>query len=163
MVVKKKPPRLIPTDKRSWERYVILLILLIGSTALLFYGSDFAKLSPERRQKLEKELEKLENAEQYALVAAKDGWYSCFNCPGEVKIFLHRGEVWKYGVTKKRERGRYGNWHVNQDLTYFVQFQGSSQECLKQEKIKIYTYAQLPENLRRQYPLIRPPGNKRDT
>jgi hypothetical protein len=57
MVVKKKPPRLIPTDKRSWERYAILLILLIGSTALLFYGSDFAKLSPERRQKLEKELE----------------------------------------------------------------------------------------------------------
>ncbi len=163
MVVNKKSPQLVPPERNDRKRYIVLLMLLIGSAALLFYSKDITKLSPERRQKLEKELEELENAEQYALVAAKDEWYSCFNCPGEVKIFLHRGEVWKYGVTKKGERGRYGNWHVNQGLTYFVQFQGSYQECLKQEKIKIYTYAQLPENLRRQYPLIRPPGNKRDT
>jgi hypothetical protein len=30
------------------------------------------------------------------------------------------------------------------------------------EKIKIYNYALLPENLRRAVPLIRPPGNKID-
>ncbi|MCI4647597.1 hypothetical protein [Phaeodactylibacter sp.] len=163
MVVKKRPPRLIPTDKRSWERYVILLILLIGSTALLFYGNDFAKLSPERRQKLEKELEELENAEQYALVAAIDGWYPCFHCKNTDHIFLLKSEVWKYGVTRKGEKERYGTGLLDRRLIYTIQYTGQLQECLKQEKIKIYTYALLPENLKRQHPLIRPPGNKRDT
>jgi len=154
---------LVPPDRIGWQLYVISLILLISGSALLFYSKDIAELPPERRQKLEKELDELENAEQYVLIAEKDGWYSCFNCPGEAHIFLHRGEVWKYGVTRKGEKGRYGKWHVNQSLVYIIQYQGAYQECLKQEKIKIYMYAQLPENLRRQHPLIRPPGNKRDT
>lgn len=163
MVVNKKSPQLVPPERNDRKRYIVLLMLLIGSAALLFYSKDITKLSPERRQKLEKELEELENAEQYVLIAERDGWYSCFNCPGEAYIFLHSGEIWKYGVTRKGEKKRYGDWHINQSLIYFVQYQGPLQECLKQEKIKIYTYSLLPENLKRKYPLIRPPGNKRDT
>lgn len=163
MVVKKERPQLEPPDKIDWKRYVVWLALLVSGFIVLFYSHDIAKLSPERRQKLEKELDELENAEQYVLIAERDGWYSCFNCPGEAYIFLHSGEIWKYGVTRKGEKGRYGEWHINQSLVYFVQYQGPLQECLKREKIKIYTYSLLPENLKRKYPLIRPPGNKRDT
>ena len=96
------------------------------------------------------------------LLAAKAGRYPCFSCTGKSSIFLHQGQVWKYGVTRKGERGRYGNWHVDQGLLYFIEYTGPLQECLRQEKLKIYNYALLPENLARTPPLIRPPGNKQD-
>lgn len=47
-------------------------------------------------------------------------------------------------------------------MIYLVQYKGSIQECLKQEKTKIFNYATLPENLKRETPIIRPPGNKID-
>jgi len=154
---------LVPPDRIGWQLYVISLILLISGSALLFYSKDIAELPPERRQKLEKELDELENAEQYALIAAKDGWYPCFHCKNTNLIFLLKGEIWRYGVTRKGEKERYGTRLLDRRLIYTIQYTGQLQECLKQEKIKIYTYALLPENLKRQHPLIRPPGNKRDT
>ena len=163
MVVKKKRPQLEPPDKIDRKRYVVWLALLVSGFIVLFYSHDIAKLSPERRQKLEKELEELENAEQYALIAARDGWYPCFHCKNTNRIFLLQGEIWRYGVTRKGEKKRYGTGLLDRRLIYTIQYTGQLQECLKREKIKIYTYAILPENLKRQNPLIRPPGNKRDT
>jgi hypothetical protein len=45
---------------------------------------------------------------------------------------------------------------------YLTEFKGTLSECIKEEKRKIYYYAILPENLKRNNPLIRPPGNKID-
>ncbi len=47
-------------------------------------------------------------------------------------------------------------------LAYSVQFIGTIQECLAEERRKIFLYATLPENIKRAKPLIRPPGNKID-
>jgi len=158
MVVKKKRPQSEPPDKIDWKPYVVLLALFMSGLILLFYGDDITKLSPERRQKLEKELDELENAEQYALIAAIDGWYPCFHCKNTNRIFLLKGEIWRYGVTRKGEKERYGTGLLDRRLIYTIQYTGQLQECLKREKIKIYTYAILSENLKRPHPLIRPPG-----
>ena len=53
-----------------------------------------ARLSPERQAKLDKELEELDNAVQYALIATVDGYYPCYTCPdGSPTIYLYEGEI----------------------------------------------------------------------
>jgi hypothetical protein len=154
--VNPKPPPVVKTA-------LVILTALLSLYAGYEITKDVPGLSPERQAKLNRELEELENAEQYVLRAARDGWYPCYSCPGKKRIFLHKDEVWKYGVTRKGERRRYGRWHQEHGLYYLVQYQGPLQECLRREKILIYSYALLPENLCRKPPLLRPPGNKRDT
>ena len=163
MVINKgqKPPKPRP---RPWLKIALVtLAALLSLYAAYEIPKHIPGLSPERQAKLNRELEELENAEQYVLRAAADGWYPCYNCPGKSRIFLLKDEVWKYGTTRKGEKRRYGKWHMEQGLNYLIQYQGPLQECLRREKIQIYSYALLPENLRRKPPLIRPPGNKRDT
>ena len=121
-----------------------------------------AALSPTRSAKLQHELEALENAEQYGLYARDAGYYACHHCPNKL-IWLHQGEVWKYGITRTGQQARYP--HMPDDrLLYVTEYRGALQECMRLEKTKIYHYAILPENLRRTPPfiLIRPPGNKVD-
>jgi len=65
-------------------------------------------------------------------------------------------------VTSKKKKGRYHKELPHPGLAYNIEFEGLLHECLKKEKIKIYSYAVLPENLRRPRPLKRPPGNKID-
>lgn len=122
-------------------------------------------LAPERRAKLDKELDELENAEQYALIANLDGYYPCYTCPnGATTIYLYKGEVWKYGATRKGEEKRYpGKSYGAPNLSFIVQFQGNFGECLKMEKIKIYNYPLLPEAKKRSIRLFRPPGNSNDS
>jgi hypothetical protein len=128
----------------------------------LIRKGDKVELAPWRKEKLERELEELDHAEQYALLAGRPEFYPCFPCQGKKEIFLTLGEVWKYGVTTKGETGRYRDGFPKPGLAYVIEFEGPLQECLKQEKLKIYRYATLPENLKRERPLIRPPGNKVD-
>ncbi|WP_421946827.1 hypothetical protein [Phaeodactylibacter xiamenensis] len=149
--VKPKPPTLAKVA-------LVILAALLSLYAAYEITKDIPGLSPERQAKLNRELEELENTEQYVLRAARDGWYPCYSCPGKKRIFLHKDEVWKYGVTRKGEARRYGRWHQEQGLYYLVQYEGPLQECLRREKIQIYSYALLPENLRREQPLIRPTG-----
>ena len=111
---------------------------------------------------MEKELEEFEQAEQYALFVRASGNYPCLNCGVITEIYLHTGEIWKYGVTMKGEFRRYKNGLPHDGLIYIVQFSGTLQECLRLEKTKIYNYPLLPENLKRSYKLNRPPGNQRD-
>ena len=103
-------------------------------------------LSPERSGKLYKELDEIDNAEQYALVADVDGYYPCFSCPdGSTTLYLYKGEVWKYGTTRKGEQNRYpGKSYGAPNLSFIVQFQGNFSACLKMEKIRIYNYPLLP-------------------
>ena len=111
---------------------------------------------------LERELAKIEQAEQYVLKAGVAGHYPCYGCLGKTDIWLNLNEVWKYGVTTSTQKERYRMGLPHPGLLYEVEYQGPLPECLRLEKIKIYNYALLPENLRRAVPLIRPPGNKID-
>jgi len=122
-------------------------------------------LSPERQAKRDRELEEIDNAVQYALIATIDGEYPCLSCPFGLKvIYLYKGNVWKYGVTRKGEAERYpgGNYGAP-NLLFLPMFYGTFSECLKQEKILIYNYPLLPEAIAREVILARPPGNKYDT
>ncbi len=166
MVTPTRPPR---RNTPNFLPGIILFVFALGAVILILNSSGFlefndgrAELSKERQAKLEKELDELENAQQYVLVASRPGYYECYNCGAKTTIFLEKGHVWKYGTTRKGEQGRYGDWHIQQDLFYIVEYEGPVQECLRREKIQIYNYATLPENLARPVPLIRPPGNKND-
>ncbi len=170
LLISTKPRRAVPDrpPRRSPGLQALLLIaLLLG---LLWATTDFFDyddqgnpiLHPERGEKLARELNELDHAEQYVLIAARNGPYPCYHCAGKSTIFLQRGHVWKYGVTRKGETGRYGRWHLDMGLLYVIQYEGPWQDCLREEKTKIYHYAIHPENLARPVPLIRPPGNKQD-
>jgi hypothetical protein len=122
------------------------------------------QLHPDRQAKLGKELEEIDNAQQYGLYATIPGNYPCYTCPDGAKtIFLYRNEVWKYGVTRKGEQIRYpGDMLSSSRLFYVVEFEGDYAQCLKEEKRKIYNYPLLPEALKREVKLFRPPGNAND-
>lgn len=152
-----------------------LRILLLGSCILAlvaawkglgFLDQDAGGaliLSSEREAQLQQRLRRLQRCEQYVLRAKSSGFYPCYACVGDTQIFLRAGEVWKYGISIRGQKGRYGNnWIAARGLNYRVQYRGSVQACLRQEALKIYHYALLPENIRRAVPLMRPPGNKVD-
>ncbi len=122
-------------------------------------------LSPDRQAKLDRELEEIDHAIQYALIAGTKGVYPCYSCPnGQNTIFLNFGEVWKYGITRKGAEGRYpqGNFGAP-NLLFVQQFTGTYSECLKMERVMIYGYPMLPQASARDFILIRPPGNRYDS
>lgn len=158
-------PLLQPKPK-SW--LWLLLLAGIGIFAAINWDDYVVEkdgkleLAPKRKAKLEKELEQIDNAVQYALIAQVDGFYPCLNCGERTTINLKAGEVWKYGTTRLGEKERYQSHPFDERLLFFPQFYGDYAECLKAEKTKIYTYILLPENQKRESPLIRPPGNPYD-
>lgn len=157
--------RQIPKRFPKWPMLLLVGILIILSSKpfLEYDEKGTPRLALWRKQKLEKEIEELDEAEQYVIVAAIAGNYPCYSCVASKTIFLNKGEVWKYGMTTKGKGGRYGNKLEPMNLLYIVQFKGTIEQCLKEERRKIYQYAILPENLKRKTPLIRPPGNKKDS
>lgn len=169
-----KPPnsRSMPTVDRtktkSARRYLIVvafIFLLVGLAIKPFLEEDQSgkiHLAKWRYSKLNKELRDIDDAEQYALKAKRDGVFPCFSCVNSSNIYLLKGQIYKYGVTSKGERGRYARTLEGKNLVYQIQFRGTISQCLKEEKRKIYYYALLPANLARDIPLIRPPGNHRD-
>lgn len=174
---KSKQPEIsqTPHGNQRWRLLLVVMLVLgcVGLGLWLFsksssdppFGYDDAGNPvplPDRLAKMEREIEKFDEGEQYALLAATEGWYPCFNCP-EAQIFLLAGEVWKYGVTTNGSSRYSESFYKANRLLYFPQFKGMLQDCLKEEKQKIYYYAILPENVKRQRPLLRPPGNKNDS
>lgn len=156
-------------DRQPKRPFFGLILIFLISLALFMAHEDFLSekdgettLAPWRKAKMMKELEEMEYGEQYVLKASKPGFYPCFHCQGKDEIFLNYGEIWKYGVTSRSEKGRYRNTLLAQNLFYYPEFEGLLQDCYKREKIQIYYYALLPENLIRKHRLIRPPGNKQD-
>ena len=65
------------------------------------------QLAEWRAKKLLKELEDLDGAEQYVLLARSNGMYPCYSCSEATSIYLQNGHIWKYGVTSKGQKGRY--------------------------------------------------------
>lgn len=172
-VAKKYQPRpMQPAAPRGPRR---ALLFFVGCCCILglfarWSGVDFLerdqtgefRLSESRQTQMEQRLERLRSCEQYVLMAKTSGFYPCYPCGKDTSIFLFAGEVWKYGITIQGEKGRYRSWVTTMGLRYRVQYRGSVQDCLRQETLKIYQYALLPENTKRAVPLIRPPGNKAD-
>ena len=161
----------------NWNKFLFFILIGIASLfvlqALAKKGNkkeDFIVikdgepvLAPWREEKLNKEIEEIDDAEQYVLFAGIPGTYPCYSCTdGKTEIYLNTFMVWRYGVTRKGQDGRYQSGMPDPRLRYRTQFRGTFSECLKEEKRKIYQYAVLPENLARKNRLIRPPGNKND-
>ncbi len=139
---------------------VLLIIAFITNSVLEKSGNE-PKLSRKEEEKLQKRLKEIDESEQYALVAMEDGWYPCLHS-GRISCYLKKGEVWKYGVTSKGEFGRYTALFLSKNrVTYFIEYDGTFSECLKQEQIKLFNYPYLPENLARlpAERLSRPPYN----
>jgi hypothetical protein len=151
----------------------LFLVSLLFSVVILHQSGAPPSLPINRELKRDKEIAEilkkaltLKLCVQYALVAAEDGYYPCYN--GETTtIYLKRGEVWKYGKTCNGEIGRYPTGLPAPNLSFRVQLVGTEEQCLIMEKEKIYNYYLLPENIERAartgtQPLMRPPGNKID-
>lgn len=84
------------------------------------------------------------------MVARTDGHYPDVRNPRGV--YLAKGDVWKYGQTSNPE-GRYSQDYLDSlNLDKIPEFQGTKEECLIMEKIKIYNYVINNGQL--------PPGNK---
>lgn len=170
-IVMGSPPHQQPAvkKKKSMLPIAVASLFLLVMALVPFIEFDElgnARLSSKREGKLRKELNNLDEAEQYALLANDNGYYLCLSCKSSgvdsIQIFLFRNEVWKYSTTTKGEAGRYRNTLASKKLRYQPQYVGTLADCLKQEKIKIYQYPLLPECLKRNFHLIRPPGNKQD-
>lgn len=153
-----------PKNKWFFLLFMILLIMMADKfDDFIKQNTDSSyELKPKRKKDLKKRLEKIDEAEQYALKATINGWYDCYNCGAKKKIYLYIGEVWKYGISKNG-RKRYNNiYYIRNKLQYYAEFKGIYSECLKQELKQIYSYPILPQNLKRINKLARPPGNKED-
>lgn len=140
-------------------------IALILAVPLVFV---FWYISKDRVLKRDREIEGILTKEypldfcvQYALITTEAGYYPCYGCSSG-QIYLYSGEVWKYGKTCNGEKGRYSNGLPFPNLKFVVQLEGTETMCLIEEKRKIYAYPALPECLKRNIKLLRPPGNKID-
>ena len=120
-------------------------------------------LKPKYQQELDKKILELGDVEQYVLRARGNGNYTCYTC-SDSTYFLKKDEVWKYGVTRKKEKGRYKAAFLRENNLYYeIQHTGNLYECAIQEQVKLRLYPVLPENLARVKELRRvfPPGNHR--
>jgi len=159
--------KIIP--KKKEKKFNFFVILLILST-LSFGTYEFLKF---REKKKLKEIENIkskaekakfnnnESCKTYSLRTRKNGYYPCYNCVNMDSIFLFSNEVWKYGKTCIGEDKRYTNLE-ELNLRFYTEFIGTEKECLIREKELIYSYPTLLECLKRDFYLIRPPGNKID-
>jgi hypothetical protein len=162
-------PKFEPKDPKKYLLFVGICITL----SLLAYwkGVDFLepdadgrpKLAPQREEEYQKRIKRLNEAEQYALLANRNGFFPCYSCEQDSTIFLLVGQVWKYGVTIQGQKKRYTLKGLNtMGLAYEVQLKSGITECLQAEANKIFNYPLLLENTTRAKPIKRPPGNKSD-
>ncbi len=155
-IIKKEQIKTKPTpNPLKWYIFTFILLLLTYVIYDILRYDDVVKIddkgqpqiTDDRKRKLgEDTLRFYNSAEQYALVATRNDWYECLSCGDSARIFLHIGEVWKYGVTINGEQVRYSkNELIEKGLLYLPQLQGSLQRCLSEERKKIIEYPLLPE------------------
>lgn len=154
----------------SMNRTVSVSGLLIFGLIFTFGVIGYYIISAERLEKKALEIERIIDktyddnvlCEQYVLVAIKAGWFPCLGCDASDSIYLYEGEARKYGKTCNGEFGRYPNGLPYKNLLFRQQVIGTEKECLIAEKEKIYNYPNLPECRKRNFILLRPPGNRID-
>ncbi|MCB0593996.1 MAG: hypothetical protein H6557_04100 [Lewinellaceae bacterium] len=90
-------PTSIPPKPYIWIGVLFLLAGLLflakrNSESPVVYDRDGnIVLAPHRKEKLDRKLNELEEAEQYALFATENGFYPCFSCPDSEVIYLNKG------------------------------------------------------------------------
>ncbi len=148
---------------------IILLIVLGLLVVAIVYQSQLS----EREKKRDKEIERIKvrpakskydnesSCEVYSLRARASGWFPCYSCKGTDSIFLFTGETWKIGKTCLGADKRYSDL-AERGLYFFPEFAGTEKDCLIKEKEMIYAYPTMPECLKREYLIPRPPGNRID-
>lgn len=172
VVFNPSPPPELALNRETISETAELHALLAEEITELGVAEEISKNLPlERLKKFQAELAGIlahqatgRICEQYALVAASDGWFPCHNCGEEIRIFLKNGEVWKYGKTCMGQMGRYSGGLPHPNLRFRPEFKGTEIQCLVVEKIKIYNYLVHPENIARALangtvPMLRPAGN----
>ena len=160
----KQNPSPNPQKFLGWRVCLLFAFFVMALTwaDVVEWADGVPKLKPFWKDKLERERREIETAEQYALKARRPGMYPCYLCPSKTS-FLKAGELWKYGVTRKGQPGRYSEIFLQDNgLYYEIQFVGNYAQCLEMEKLKLYHYPVFPENLARpdSLKLLFPPGNK---
>lgn len=140
---------------------VLLLVLLTTLLFMKVWDKGIEVDSSEREKALTSRIERLQQAEQYALLALKNGYYPCSHCLKKW-VWLNKDEVAKYGVSINSESRYTDEFLKENSVYYFMQYTGTLQGCLEEEAKKIYLYYSLPENMIREKSLARPPLNKID-
>ncbi len=159
-----EPPKQKGKGFPSWwlAAALVLLAALTFDKVVEWVGGE-PQLSKKHQRQFERDSAEMEGAEQYALIAKQSKFYPCPHCPSKT-AYLKAGEVYRYGVTKKGQKGRYSeNFLITSDLDYLPEFRGNRPACELEERRKINRYPLLPENLARPpaQRLARPPGNLR--
>ena len=143
------------------NQLILICMAALKWTDVVEWADGEWRLKPKREAERDKQMRKIDDAEQYALVADVPGYYECLHCPGK-RIFLKINEIWKYGVTNQGGKQRYTTQFLEQrGLRYLVQLRGTYSQCLVEEKRNLFEYPLLPENLARpdSLQLVLPPGN----
>jgi hypothetical protein len=127
-----------PKKRQVWFIWLLLIVVIYAASSLdefpfLIEKDGAYDLSPQRKSKLQKELDEIDEAVQYVIYASKAGFYPCYHGTSGT-IFLNPGEIWKYGTTRIGFERRYGVKKLHQDLVYMPEFFGDYATCLKLEK-----------------------------
>ena len=151
-------------DKSVKASFLLLFLMAISIIMIVQPYEIVDFFEEETTEEVHEEqtmLEEPKRAELYVLRATVSKKYPCYNCQDLDSIFLSANEIWKYGVLTEEENEQYTDELLRANfLAYFIQFEGTIEECLTQEKTKIRNYALLSENLKREVPLLKPPGNR---
>lgn len=143
------------------------LLVLVVLSALVYFSSQenknerIIRIKAENDEKFKKDSARLNDCVQYVLLASDSGFYPCYSCEDSTQIFLNKNEVWYYGETCYEEERYPRRFYEDNGLIFFVENRKNKQDVLLEQKRKIYEYINLSENIKRNKPLSRPPGNKR--
>lgn len=153
--------KLIPNNRLLFTLFISTLFIF---TFMKVWDGKKQVDTSKRDTAYKSRIARLNNAEQYALVANASAYYPCYHCKKPI-FYLQKNEVWKYGVTINGKSGRYNDeFFIKHNVTYVVEHEGTVQACLEEEARKIILYYLLPENMIRndEFKLARPPGNSKD-
>ena len=81
--------------------------------------------------------------EQYSLRALESGFYPVMGrgfANARELTWLEKGEVWKFGTTKNPLTRYSQTWLKDINLRYVTEFEGTSSEVLKLERMKIMNF-----------------------
>jgi hypothetical protein len=80
---------------------------------------------PKEETQLKRRWTTIDDSEQYALTAKGNGWYPCLHSR-RINFYLKTNEVWKYGVARSGEFGRFkATFLIRNKVSYIVQFKGA--------------------------------------
>ncbi|KAA3623022.1 MAG: hypothetical protein DWQ02_25220 [Bacteroidetes bacterium] len=157
----------------------ILLFLAICVVMAYENFDDFVEKKPDgtytlkkkRIKEVQDQIDEMDDAQLYYLIAKTDGYYQCLHCK-QGSFFLFAGEIAKIGTTVKGETKRYKPQFLKRmNFQYVIIDEGDIGYILRKEKEHIRDYPLLPENLRRpdkpqgkilRYRIARPPLNMVD-